>query len=807
MFATGSFGSWLKEYRKAHDLTRGGLAQAIGCSPETIHKIEVGARRPSKQIADLLADYLHIPPSERAGFIEFARGTGRSMEALEAQEKEAIATLALPSVPEHDPYPTNLRTPLTRLIGRDKELREIGDYLAQPGVRLLTLVGPPGIGKTRLSLQVGAWSVATLLHSFPDGVFFIPLSSTSDLGLFPDTIARTLGLEDMSYGDPLPGLIERLKEKEMLLLLDNFEQIVKAGPAVVELLESCPGLKVIVTSREVLHVRGEQQYPVPPLHVPDLAHAPTAKLLANSESVTLFVERARAVKPDFALTDENATAVGAICAQLGGMPLSIELIAARVKLLTPQALLALMVGEEGSKQLHLLTGGAQDLPVRHRTLYDAIDWSYNLLDGNERIFLNRLSVFAGGCTLAAIEGVCNAKGDLPMSAFEGISSLLDKSLAEQEQDSKRQCEPRVSMLEVIREFARERLVASSEENSIRRWHAEYYLALAEAADPQLTTAEQDVWFNRLECDHDNLLSALTWSVEHGEVEIAARLSTALARFWDLHAHLVEGRYWLERVLAQFDAQMAPKMKAAVLRGAGSLAQAQGDLKQAAKRLEESLALNRQIGDGSGTARSLNNLGIVYMDQGELERAALLFEESLVLRRRANDNWGIAATVSNFGLLELYRSNYERAVQLFEESLAVRKELGDTLGCAISLVNLGEAARKTGNYDQASEFFTEALMSLRDLGNKDLILGSLGGLATIASAQGLPRRAARLFGAEEVLREELGSPLPPVDRQEYERYVENARGMMAEATFKKLWMEGRETPLDRILEYAFREEAG
>ncbi len=591
MFATGPFGPWLKEYRKAHDLTRGDLAQAIGCSPETIHKIEAGARRPSKQIADLLADYLQIPSGEHSAFIEFARSTGRAMEPIEAPEKEAIAPR--PSALEHGPYPTNLRTPLTRLIGREKEIREIGDYLAQPGVRLLTLVGPPGIGKTRLSLHVGAWSVATLPHTFPDGVFFIALSSISDVDLFPDTIARTLGLEDMPYGALLPGLIERLKEKEMLLLLDNFEQIVKAGPAVVELLESCPGLKVIVTSREVLHVRGEQQYPVPPLHVPDLTHAPTAKFLANSESVTLFVERARAVKPDFALTDENATAVGAICAQLGGVPLSIELIAARVKLLTPQALLALMVGEEGSRQLHLLTGGAQDLPVRHRTLYDAIDWSYNLLDRSEQTFLNRLSIFTGGCTLAAIEGVCNAKGDLPMSAFEGISSLLDKSLAEQ--DSKGQCEPRVSMLEVIREFARERLEASSEEDSIRRWHAEYYLALAEAADPQLTTAEQDVWFDRLECDHDNLLSALTWSVEHGEVEIAARLSTALARFWDLHAHLVEGRYWLERVLAQFDAQMAPKMKAAVLRGAGSLAQAQGDLTWATIRLEESLALNRQIG--------------------------------------------------------------------------------------------------------------------------------------------------------------------------------------------------------------------
>src|SRR5436190_6263496 len=367
MFGSIPFGTRLKEYRSAHGLTRAALARRIGCSPETIHKIELGQRRPSRQIAELLAEAVRISPEEREQFVEFARS--RISEDTTEIGKAAIQ----PSRSQTHSHPTNLSMPLNRLIGREHEIEAIRSLILGQGVRLLTLTGPPGIGKTRLATHVGL----DMLDEFPNGVFFVSLASLTEPNMVLDTIGRALGLQDAGYEHWVQVLVSHLRDKEALLILDNFEQVIKAGLEVVELVESCPGLKVLVTSREPLHTRGEQRYPVPPLAVPDPAHASSTETLSHFSAVSLLVDRARTVEPDFALTDENAASIAAICAQTNGLPLTKELIGARIRILPPQALLARMTGAHGTEQLQLLTGGAPDLPARHRTVRDAITWSYN----------------------------------------------------------------------------------------------------------------------------------------------------------------------------------------------------------------------------------------------------------------------------------------------------------------------------------------------------------------------------------------------------------------------------------------------
>jgi predicted ATPase/transcriptional regulator with XRE-family HTH domain len=796
MFGNIPFGTWLKEYRSAHGLTRAELARRVGCSSEMIHKIELGQRRPSRQIAELLADAAHIGPEEREEFVEFARSSmSQGVTGIGKRSVQMPASQA-------QSYPTNLRTPLNRLIGREHELEVIRNLILGQSVRLLTLTGPPGIGKTRLATQVGL----DMLDEFPDGVFFVPLASLTEPDMVLNTIGSTLGLQDAGYEQWVPLLVNHLRDKEALLILDNFEQVIEAGPEVVGLIESCLRLNVIVTSREPLRTRGEQRYPVPPLAVPDPAGTSSAETLARFSAVSLLVDRARAVEPDFALTDENAASIAAICAQTNGLPLTIELIAARIRMLSPQALLARMVGTHGSEQLQLLTGGALDLPARHRTVRDAITWSYNLLDEGERKLFARLGVFTGGWTLAAVEAICNAAGDLPLNILEGVSLLLDKSLLEREREPNVKFEPRFTMLEVIREYAGERLAERNEEAEIRQWHAEYYLALAETADPQLTSTEQKLWFDRLEREHDNLRSALRWSLENGEVEIAGRLSSALARFWDVHTHLAEGRFWLGRVLDTFGDRLPLKLKADVLQGAGGLAQRQGDFAQASIFLKKSLTLQRQLGDDPGAAQSLNDLGLVQLDQGDFEQAVELFRQSLLLREQLGDLSGKANTLNNYGLVELYVGNFEQAVRLFEESLRLRLEVGDNRGAAVQLCNLGEAARMQRDYERAGVLFSQALASLRDFDDKALMLGCLGGLATIAAAQGHAQRATRLFGAEESMREALGTPLPPSDQDEYDRHVATVRNHLGVETFASLWAEGRAMTQEQIIEYGLAAQA-
>lgn len=614
-----------------------------------------------------------------------------------------------------------------------------------------------------------------------------------------DAILRTLGLQDAEGNTPLPVLVSHLKEKRLLLILDNFEQVTRAGPDVAELLEYCPNITAIVTSREPLHVRGEQQFPVPPLPFPetDNAYSPPGQDLSRYPSVSLFLERARAVRSDFALDEASSPAVAALCAMMEGVPLAIELIAARVKVLPP-------CGPAGADLLQPLRpvanahGGASDLPARHRTLRDAIEWSYNLLDEADRKVFARLSVFAGGCTLAAAEAVCDSMGDLRDGAFDHIVSLLDKSLIQKEDG---ECEVRFSMLEAVREDAWEHLSAGGDLAMVQRSHAEYFIALAETANFRLVGAEQKHWFDRLECEHDNLRAALNWTIEAGEASLASRLAVALVRFWDIHAHFTEGRRWLERVMSHFSSSMPSDATATLLKAAGALAESQGDLPEAVRLLTRSLALQREVGDQLGVASSLNNLAVVYMDEGEFSLAGDLYQESLNLYQESADLEGIASTLSNLGLLYLYTEEYDLAVQALEESLSLRRQLGDVRGGAVALCNLGEAARRRGDSKEAHRLFAEALRCVGDIGVKGLLLACVGGLATVAVSEKKPLHAARLFGAEAALREALDAPLPASDREEYDLYVRSARDMTDSDAFDEAWLLGSRMNLQQVVEYA------
>jgi predicted ATPase/class 3 adenylate cyclase len=514
---------------------------------------------------------------------------------------ERVFQLVAPGLPSEFPplrtlesRPNNLPLQPTPLIGRQREVAEVIDRVQSEEVRLLTLIGPGGMGKTRLALQ----AAGDLLEEFEDGVFFVALATITDPDLVPSTVAGPLGVKESAQQPLIESLKNYLQKKHLLLLVDNFEQVLDGASVVGELVAACPTLKVLATSRTPLRLYGEQEYPVPPLALPDPRVLPPLEVFTQYEAVRLFVERARSVQPNFEVTNESAPAVAEICARLDGLPLAIELAAARVRLLPPQKMLQRL-----GNRLKLLKGGARDLPTRQQTLRGTIDWSYDLLEEDEKTLFGRLSVFAGGRTLEAIEEICDPEGDL-VDGLERVESLLEKSLLRQEEGPKG--EPRFVMLETVHEYAREKLVESGEAEEIQRAHAEYFLALAEEAAPRLRTPEDRQWLERLETEHDNLRAALSWALERGESELALRLGGALGIFWHGHGHLSEGRNWLEEALAT-DERASAVARVKALEALFWLTYDQWDLDRAEAVAQEGLKLSNEAEPGASLAASFRTM--------------------------------------------------------------------------------------------------------------------------------------------------------------------------------------------------------
>ncbi len=694
---------------------------------------------------------------------------------------------------------TNLPIQPTPFIGRQREVLRLQNLLLRPDVRLVTLVGPGGTGKTRLALEVAGKILSELVadtelnradtpHAlFSDGVWFVSLSTINDPNVVASTIAHTLGVLEVRGRAILKDLQENLRDKWMLLLLDNFEQVVAAAPLVAELLTTCPRLKLLITSRASLHIQAEHEFPVPPLMVPDRKRLPPAASLSQYDAVALFIERAVAVNQDFAVTNENAPAVAEICAQLDGLPLAIELAAARVKLLPPQALLARL-----SRRLKLLTGGARDLPARQQTMRNTIAWSYDLLNPAEKQLFQRLSVFVGGCTLAAAAAVCNSQAVGEIELLDGLARLVDESLLRQQEEPGG--EPRFSMLETIRDYGLEQLAASGEEPTIRQRHAEFFLNLAVQGEREIRGPQQVNWLDRLEIEHDNLRAVLEGCQATGAVDNLLRLAGALSWFWSRRGYFIEGRGRLDSILA-ISADVVSTDRGKALYGAGSLAALQSDYATARLLLEQSVAIFRQLGDAWhvalalsdlgftanhltdrlaarqylaesialfrslgerwGLALALNNLGHTAYVQGEYASAQASYSESRALFEVVGDKWGIADTLSNLGLMAYYLGDFTAARHLHEDSLAIWRELGDKRDIAAALGSLGYVGLAQGDYASATAFFEDSLNLHRELGSRGGIALALNGLGEVARCQGDYPRAEPFYTEALSIRRQAG----------------------------------------------------
>jgi predicted ATPase len=726
--------------------------------------------------------------------------------------------------------PTNLPVSRTGFVGREKEASAAKELLLRQDVRLLTITGPGGIGKTRLAVEIAG----ALADQFPGGIHFVPLSPLSEAGLLISAIVQTLGVREAGGQSPLETLKKFLQDslrEPTLFFLDNFEHLMQAAPTVAELLTMNPNLKILVTSRAALHVYGENEFPVPPLALPSSRSKPSVATLSECPAVALFVQRAVAAKPGFELNAENASAVAEICARLDGLPLAIELAAARVKVLSPASMLTRL-----ASRLQLLTGGARDLPQRQQTLRAAMDWSYDLLNVAEQKLFRRMSVFVGGCNLEGVEAVCDTKGDLELDLLDGMASMVDKSLARQVEQANG--ESRFLMLETIHEYALEKLRASGEEAATKRAHAAYCLILAEEEATQQNDAQGAGWLDRLTLEHDNFRAALDWLIHTGDADWGLRLGTALFGFWETREYLAEGRDLLGRLLKLPGATGATKSRMRALFAAGVLTAEQGDYGSADRLMIESKDIALQLGDKTGAAVSLNALAVLKRDRGDIATAHALFDESLELWRELGDLKAVARGLSNLANVVKLKRNYDLARSLYGECLSIFRGLGDKTGVAWSLNYQGDVAREQGDSTAASALYEQGLAIFRELGDRWGIAGTLADLGGLAreqqnystahalhresikifqeldhkrgiarllecfacteAAQSNAERSLRLAGAAAALRQNIGAPLTPAEQAKIEAGLDPARQSMTNAASATAWLEGWAWPVEKAV---------
>jgi predicted ATPase/DNA-binding XRE family transcriptional regulator len=764
------FGEQLRRLREAVGITQEELAERAGLSREAISALERGLRRyPHPQTVRALSDGLGLSDKEAATF-------------------RASVPKRPPELPPPNEVPSSpLPVPLTGLVGRQQELEHLQLQLTAGHARLVTLTGPGGVGKTRLALEL----TADLAPAFADGVVFVPLATVLDPALVLPTIAEALGVRDTNGSSLAERSARVLRDKRLLLVLDNFEHVTEAASMVTKLLATCPGLAVLVTSQSKLRLSGEHEYPVPPLAVP-LQYQPIvlAELSAN-DAVALFLQRARAAKPDFTLTEANAAAVAEICRRLDGLPLAIELAAARVKVFASEMLLARL-----DRQLPLLAGGPQDQPARLRSMRDAVGWSYGLLHPEEQALFRHLAVFSGGFTLEAAQAVTEGAA-IHSSALDGVVSLLDKSLLRRldaEGD-----EPRFGMLTSLQEYGQERLAIDGEDAAANRAHAAYFIELAEQAWPAFRRrAGQEPWLNRLEPERGNLRSALAWLEKTGDVRSLVQLTGSLFWFWYVRGPLSEGRFWLERALEEHTGVVPPEARARALVGAGLLAHFQGDDERARTWLNASLAMSTELDDPWWIALPMLFLGMVEEDHGEYLLAEARFAEALALFQTADDQENTALTLNHLGIVAWGRGDLERAAALCGEAVALQRKTGDAWGMANSLGYLGLLAGERGDFARAATVHSESMALRWQAGAWEEVAGSLADLAALAAAVDRMEQAAWFFGAAKAWREELGREPKLPERAVFERAEVRARTALGADAFAKAKEHGRKLPREQAV---------